>query len=202
MTTAPTVSEALKLADRLEAAPISEIVFVNDGRRQVVLLNSKTVDYLLVEDRDFIVSALRAIQPGELERKNNSVRNSTRKERFSMNETQETELIAALEKATGPDRVIDVAIFNLLKPTEYRRQMDTGKVDPPPYTLSFAAARTLIPNCHSYALGDLNANNSPWCCITRDSDGEDFDAAAATEILALCIAGLKCRMPNSVPEAS
>lgn len=124
------------------------------------------------------------------------------------------ELIARLEKATGPDRKIDVAIWELLaNPDKYRRashwprysdwesKSSSGAWEPfyPSlnalhYTASIDAALTLVPE--PWRLQDIwqSDDGKSWHAGVRIPGLEvGSDEACATPAIALCIAALKAR---------
>ena len=126
-----------------------------------------------------------------------------------------SDLIARLEKATGPDRAIDGLIKALVNPppsladepasifVRYDRNDDLGvfktdhatqlsfKTLVPPYTSSIDAAMTLKPGYHKYILG------SEWCAVWQE-DGRYNDAERVPTrnrpAIALCIAALKAQL--------
>ena len=108
------------------------------------------------------------------------------------------DLIARLEKATGPDRELDVgiaaAIFGSYQffGDERRFWINGSWESAPNSTGSMDAAISLVPRPMCWNGGEVNEDDQPWACIT-DSEGADYAATAATPILALCIAALKAR---------
>lgn len=69
----------------------------------------------------------------------------------------------------------------------------------PNYTTSIDAAKTTVPEGHTWACGSANENDEPWACVTSpldsDEDGgcKDYDGSALNEATALVIASLKAR---------
>lgn len=127
-----------------------------------------------------------------------------------------TELIARLEKATGPDREIDIAIFETVVavPNEGQlvgvepRQWDpkfTPLLVPHPkwgfspavpgdaeyYTSSVDAALSLIPKTLAVSMRIGPASHGAKRIASACSHG--FDARAPSLPLALCLAALKAR---------
>ena len=95
-------------------------------------------------------------------------------------------LIAALEKATGPSRMLD------------REICEARKIEPPAgmygfdrYTSSIDAALTLVPDGCGWC-ADALPPRDPWAQIVK---GGATTAAShgATAAIALCIAALKAR---------
>lgn len=118
------------------------------------------------------------------------------------------DLIERLEKATGPDRDVDVAIWAALfaDPRKYRRASDegprysdwesnhSGKWEPfypilnaAPYTASIDAAMMLVPEGSTWEVG-FSDNRVFWAGID-----EHPSYRGATAAIALCIAALKAR---------
>lgn len=126
-----------------------------------------------------------------------------------------TELIAALEKATGPDRELDAKIycfvnglslvkFNKNESIQHQPVRDnaggtyhTMLTPPPHYTASIDAAMTLVPDGDPWTLGQ-SIYHMHWTAIinefgpgqtirSRGSGGSPFPA------IALCIASLEAR---------
>lgn len=102
------------------------------------------------------------------------------------------ELIERLEKATGPDRALDLAIgeavgaANHSGPASHRPFRDWAKH----YTASIDAAMTLVPEACAWQCGceiDFTPTARVW---GHDTHVDEF---GATPVLALCIAALKAR---------
>jgi hypothetical protein len=129
------------------------------------------------------------------------------------------DLIKRLESAPGPDRQLDALVWvACYEPSfldenvvieEICRDGITGEaisstagvywVDEckPPvaqFTENVADALLLKPDNFSWAAGDCNEDNRPWACLTSP-EGTDYDATAATEPNAICIAILRARTP-------
>lgn len=132
------------------------------------------------------------------------------------------DLIEMLEKATGPDRDIDLACHILLSGRKWefsqawlnnrdiihtavtdedREDMEVWGTLPhvrmlPRYTASLDAALTLVPSGHEWRAGDDLENRSAWASISDDvwdeANGEII-AIGKTPAIALCIAALKAR---------
>ena len=96
------------------------------------------------------------------------------------------ELIAALEKATGPAFVLDMEIAKAVNPNA------TKNTVPLPYSASIDAALTLVPEGWNWAVfGRLdwpNQNAQVWH-PQREASTNNGDAP--TPALALCIAALR-----------
>lgn len=109
------------------------------------------------------------------------------------------DIIARLEKATGPDRQLDRLIEETRPDVRrhiYQHMVDDGYVLeangvqaylPPHYTASLDAALTLVPE------------GLPWLLMRRGNNthqaevGDEWQYQGATPALALCIAALKAR---------
>lgn len=114
------------------------------------------------------------------------------------------ELIAALEKATGPDRELDAAIALALGWTKHVRVWgyawtradgsDATWNGLPAYTASIDAAVSLVPDGWCPLIGQ-NVHHRHWSCLVqRVTDSGDIESrhdSAATPAIALCIAALK-----------
>ena len=124
------------------------------------------------------------------------------------------DLIARLEKATEPDRELDIAIATVI--CEYpivHEKDDGGWVSLPQtvvhitrwakeYTSSIDDALTLVPKGFAFSLLDLGTFTPkvrPQCEYARPSDAGSDVVDGATPAIALCIAALKAR---SVANAS
>lgn len=115
------------------------------------------------------------------------------------------DIIARLEKATGPDRELDGDISEAIgfSPVDYRRGEPrwasmywfqlSDRVDPwpcPPYTASIDAALTLVPEGADWNVGA----NPPSADIAHRAERWMTDECfSATPAIALCIAALKAR---------
>lgn len=109
------------------------------------------------------------------------------------------ELITELEKATGPDRKLDEAIYctilsgvpvTALSGVIYTTDLEYC----PPYTASLDAALTLVPNDASWSLEP----DSAWIRWMGKDDvdeaqGHLFQRGGKCTAIALCIAALKAR---------
>lgn len=122
------------------------------------------------------------------------------------------DLIARLEKATGPDRKLDGLIHRIvLKVPEWRRGPtilgpfegpNGGAITSPLYTASIDAARTLILPEHSFG-GLAQVSPADWLMMifSRTYGRARWEGEAPTAELAICIAALKARAatPESRP---
>ena len=95
------------------------------------------------------------------------------------------DLIARLEKATGPDRRLD---FSIAQAVENAGPMEWRANGFPYYTSSLDAALTLVPDCTPWAAGE--DEDGTGCA---DIPRHRVLVHAATPALALCIAALKAR---------
>ncbi len=93
-----------------------------------------------------------------------------------------TELIAALEAAEGPSRVLDYKIAKEVNPTRHLL-----------YTSSIDAALTLVPRGRLWSIGCLV--KAPGYVVVLDNDKRSH--RGATPALALCIACLSARQDQS-----
>lgn len=119
------------------------------------------------------------------------------------------ELIARLEKATGPDRELDRAIMHLLG---YTREGPGPDVWGPPisngiqasvaigtkrFTASMDAAMTLVENY--WQVGETK--NGFWCNIPGPVASDQFRGSSTVNAaIALCIASLKARSATIIGE--
>lgn len=115
------------------------------------------------------------------------------------------DLIERLEKATGPDRELDVLIaaardgataeWQAYK-NEFAFHRDGSWVSVHPllpFTASIDAALTLVPDDERVIMGrHQTVGTRPWAQVGRPANGSD--STAPTPALALCIAALKARM--------
>lgn len=99
------------------------------------------------------------------------------------------ELIEQLEKATEPDRKLDLAIEteigNLTLATWYNL---------PTYTSSIDAALTLVPEGRTVGMSLGKEGCGAWVEVQRDLP--KIASACKSPALALCIAALKARLTN------
>ena len=115
------------------------------------------------------------------------------------------ELIERLERATGPDRELDVAIVYALYPDigPYQGQCigdepifwhDPYRKRPAPsFTSSIDAALTLVPEGHGWVLDYMDPGEPDGAMVGAHAcDGATFDTPRPPA-LALCIAALKAR---------
>lgn len=94
-------------------------------------------------------------------------------------------LIERLEKATGPDRELDRAIANFLRP-------DLKSASPPFFTGSLDTSRTLILPEHSFGgLSQISPNDWLMMIFSRTDSRARWEGEASTAELAVCIAALK-----------
>lgn len=118
------------------------------------------------------------------------------------------ELIERVERASGPDREIDLAIARVMGTIVLQRNFsDTGNHETThwEYTASIDAAMTLVPE--GWKLRQMNfsapcADDRKWhLSLYGGSVGEDcFVGRGATPALALCAAALKARTPAATSE--
>lgn len=122
------------------------------------------------------------------------------------------DLIDRVERATWPDRYLDAAIHSAIlseldfavhvRPAPSRNgrvivhyQGGThGTRQSPCYTLSIDSAKTLVPEGHSFNLGN---DVRPWAHVWFDVpayDGKPYEGRAATPALALVAASLRARL--------
>lgn len=97
--------------------------------------------------------------------------------------THFADLIARLEKATGPDRNLDVDIFETQRPSHLSL--------PPHYTASIDDALTLVPEDAAWSLHDVGCEDYASADVFLDRSS--FTARGETPAIALCIASLKAR---------
>ncbi len=106
-----------------------------------------------------------------------------------------TELIAALEAATGPSRDLDMAIELLLEDAGFDEPAANWPEDCPHYTKSIDSALSFTPEgwrVHEFQ----QADDGRWRCrvVRSQSKGGDSETGGywrATPAIALCIANLK-----------
>ena len=112
------------------------------------------------------------------------------------------ELIAALEKATGADRVLDFWCWWWGKATHDGKAPDSDYVaanirsnDAPRYTASIDAALTLVPEGLGWGIpyGPCKEYSGTRERIWWEAEVGPATAEAFTPALALCIAALKAR---------
>lgn len=131
------------------------------------------------------------------------------------------ELIARLEKLSGPDRAIDAAIWELVDPEAFavtkshrraftnrdwtpeeqtREATSKAREYAPYYTASIDAALTLVPDGFSYHInfGRHIGGASCWLCPEGPDSGGVADPRSADgnhshAAIALCIAALRSR---------
>jgi hypothetical protein len=128
-------------------------------------------------------------------------------------------LIERVEKASGPCRELDADVFRAIgAPVPFqwfnkvaaltydeKQKFWTAPIgdmqlryEPPHYSASLDAVMALMPDGHTFDLGDCNEDNLPWACITRMSgDCPDYDATGSTVVLALLSAILKSRLATN-----
>jgi hypothetical protein len=113
------------------------------------------------------------------------------------------ELIARLEKATGPDRRLDVEIHCLI----IGRSIDTVDLDGigrpgsgwtpsaewPPYTASIDAALTLVPRGHKWSIACGRFVQYVARVTPVEGNGYFDGECDSTPAIALCIAALRAR---------
>ncbi len=122
-----------------------------------------------------------------------------------------SDLIARLEMATGPDRVLDGRIKLAIAASMFANGRTKDEAvsllngdlydDPLPYTGSHDAALTAIPDGLSWSGGDLNQDDTSWCCLTGE-DGVDYAATAPTVPIAICTAAITALKAHSLSESS
>lgn len=93
------------------------------------------------------------------------------------------DLIARLEKAQGPDRLVDIAIWGLVGDAQ------PAALPIPSYTASLDAALTLVPHGKEW---EMYGGVQPVALIYY-AGSRYVDGRAATPALALCIAALRAR---------
>lgn len=98
------------------------------------------------------------------------------------------DLIERLEKATGPDRDLDFAMFEAF--VERVLCATCGYLDRPYYTSSIDAALTLVPERMGW---QVNASHNGESFYAFAFVGRGSYEEAATPAIALCIAALKAR---------
>ena len=107
-----------------------------------------------------------------------------------------SELIERVEKSSGQDRELDVAIYRAEFPfpcvklsAEAQKKIDQEKA--PSYTASIDAALTLLPDGYDSIVRDVNGHygGTPYACV-----GDTTQQFAATAVLALTAACLKARL--------
>jgi hypothetical protein len=111
------------------------------------------------------------------------------------------QLAERVEKATGPDRDLNIAMLPLVG----LRFVDEGHpigqvcydsnnhaVPLPNFTASIDAAMSLVPEGCNFGLGDKDATTKAWAWVGLFS-GPDNIANAATPAIALCAAALRAR---------
>lgn len=131
-------------------------------------------------------------------------------------DSQRVDLIARLEKASGPDRELanEVLLACGWKINEYGDEgptrsiewvnpdpngidyLDGGQPDP---TTSIDAAVTLVPDGYGWA---VNSDRGRCCANYRHQvtgAKPDFPTSAATPAIALCIAALRARAEGRTP---
>lgn len=120
------------------------------------------------------------------------------------------ELIAALEKATGPDRELDIRIGQATA-VEGWRVLDDGSIEfwtpqdsefgegwmtafceLPPYTASIDAAMGLVPEHSDYDFGSAKLVGTFWALVI-DPDNEHKAKGCKSQAIAICIAALRAR---------
>lgn len=99
------------------------------------------------------------------------------------------ELIERLEKATGPDRELDIAICAALGKT----RLDPGFQTAPAYTDSLDAALTLVPEGLGWIISRHDNGGAYWAEV----GDEPWQYTGATPAIALCIPALKARSAQS-----
>ena len=123
------------------------------------------------------------------------------------------ELIEKLERADGPSRELDEAIYELMGGCNHKRtkyyavQSDTGVTCldcgkdtygakyAPSYTASIDAAMTLVPEGFRWALGcnGIDSGHPVGTASVFSPEGAMFKGSGATPAIALCIAALKAK---------
>lgn len=106
-----------------------------------------------------------------------------------------SDLIERLQKAVGPDRELDISIYNFLNGTDLKEDpWQDGSI--PGYTASVNAALTLRPddaNCYGFDLGP----NEVMGYVSRNNVASGHWVKegyhATSPAIALCIAALKAR---------
>ena len=96
-----------------------------------------------------------------------------------------------LEKATGPDRELDIAIYVFDSAQEA-----VDHVKAPAYTASVEIAVTLVPSQFEWTVAQNDGLAFVWEPVgpyQRSQHKRLFQGTAATHAIALCIAALKAR---------
>lgn len=111
------------------------------------------------------------------------------------------DLIARLEKATGPDRDLDHAIDTAL--------LGEWTYYAPEYTASIDAALTLVPNGYRWLVRKHDGSKT-WAggkgaksfanVYADEHESPMYEAWTQTPALALCIAALKARQAMANPQ--
>ncbi len=104
------------------------------------------------------------------------------------------DLIARLEKATGPDRQLDNAIEAFI---DHRDQPSQMTCYPPYYTSSLDAALTLVPEGLRVSLVQIAGGGARAGIQKKGAMIHLSEAVGATLALALSIAALKARTAQS-----
>lgn len=101
------------------------------------------------------------------------------------------QLIAALEKATGPSRELDLAIWNKLYPDAVVAELPKSHFR---VTASLDAALTLLlPGWAWCVQASEEFPGQAWLYPPNNVNDEQVYAKAATPAIAICIAALKAR---------
>lgn len=107
------------------------------------------------------------------------------------------DIIARLEKATGPDEAIDAEVWCVVYAPDVVAIDHGAKF--PPYTTSIDAALTLVPNQPWIGPWSILSRGNSWEAEIgagfhpRDVGYESRAKSNATPAIALCIAALKAR---------
>lgn len=106
------------------------------------------------------------------------------------------ELIERLEKTTGPDRELDIALGAFIpEPRAFNltdKVLRNGKHVCPEFTRSIDDALTLVPKGWNDRFGLLNTARDKWVASIEAENGGGV-GNARTAAVAICIAALKAR---------
>lgn len=106
------------------------------------------------------------------------------------------ELADRCEKATGPDRGLDIAIYRALSYIGHHGWHPMDRDAAPRYTACLDAALTLVPEGSLWSVCDME--HGPFAQVIRPMPGGGFvdgltSAASDRPALALCAAALRAR---------
>jgi hypothetical protein len=130
--------------------------------------------------------------------------------------TQSQDIIERLERASGPDRELDIAILKATDANGYLIE-DDGTIlvecdmgegpgwfnigyEVPTFTASIDSALTLVPANHDWSLHADNGEAIAGCMPSSEDGCDIADCPGATPAIALCIAALKAHASISSKE--